>query len=64
MIWGNGSLAIIFSPFVKPVNTTKQLLTNGYHEFIGRGTVIVFVKKKCILYICNKMRTYSGGRVI
>jgi hypothetical protein len=42
MIWGNGSLAIIFCPLVKPVNTTKQLLTNEYHEYIVRRAVILF----------------------
>jgi hypothetical protein len=45
VIWGNGSLAVIFCPLVKPVKTTKQLLTNGYHEFIWRRTVISFVTK-------------------
>jgi len=30
MVWGNGSLATMFSPLVKPVNITNQLLMEEY----------------------------------
>lgn len=46
MVWGNGSLATIFSPLVKPASTTEQLLSMEYKCFGRRTVVLVHFCKK------------------